>query len=121
MVSIDLRHPEELLESRAVLADSGVFYVSADSIYLASWHSVYEETGAALTYGTDTAEEEADAETLQDYTQILKFSYGDGAFLAKAEGRVPGRVSDSFSLDQKGEELRVVTTGHGIYPPESDG
>lgn len=110
MVSIDLKHPEELLESRAVLADSGVFYVSADSIYLASWHSVYEETGAALTYGTDTAEEEADAETLQDYTQILKFSYGDGAFLAKAEGRVPGRVSDSFSLDQKGEELRVVTT-----------
>ena len=71
MVSIDLKHPEELLESRAVLADSGVFYVSADSIYLASWHSVYEETGAALTYGTDTAEEEADAETLQDYTCLL--------------------------------------------------
>lgn len=111
MASVDLSEPEKLLDSRAVLADSSVFYVSQDSIYLASWHSVYEETGAVITYGSDTAEEEdSGAETVRDYTQILRFSYEDGRFLARAEGRVPGRIQDSFHLDQSGAYLRAVTT-----------
>lgn len=126
MISIDLKQPQEILDSRAVLADSGVFYVSRDNIYLASWYSIYED-GVQIVYGGDgqnssqagdgqaeqegqSAEISYETDTLQDYTQLLRFSYENGRFLAKAEGSVPGRISDSFHLDQNSGYLRAVTT-----------
>lgn len=114
MVSIDLSSPEQLVDSRSVLASDGIFYVSADSMYLASWHSVYDE-GISAFYG-DTAETEkegrsvSEEETVCDQTQILCFSFKNGKFLAQAEGSVPGRIMDSFCLDQSGAYLRAVTT-----------
>ena len=97
MVSIDLAEPLKLLDSRAVLADNGLFYVSGDSIYLAEYHSVYERV-------------EESGQAAEDSTSILRFSYLNGRFYTQAEGSVPGRIDDSFSIDQKGNYLRVVTT-----------
>lgn len=114
MVSIDLSRPEELLNCRAALADSGMFYVSQENIYLASWHSIYEdEVSVIYGHANETQLEgvtASDAGTVRDYTEILRFSYGNGRFLAKAQGRVPGRLCDSFSLDESGGYLRAVTT-----------
>lgn len=118
MVSVDLSQPEELKSSRAALADEGLFYVSGENIYLASGHSAYED-GEVLYQ--ETAEKEAQpqedadggdvkGEVVSDWTQILRFSYGNGRFFAKAEGRIPGSIPDGFCLDQSGEFLRAVTT-----------
>lgn len=114
MVSIDLGRPEELLDSRAMLASDGTFYVSGDSIYLASWHSIYED-GASILYGQPEGSRAegvtaSEAGTAQDYTQLYRFSYEKGRFLAKAEGRIPGRIEGQFSLNQSGEYLQAVTT-----------
>ncbi len=114
MVSIDLSSPARLSDSRSVLASNGIFYVSTDSIYLASWHSVYDEEVPVFYGDTGEAEKEgrrvSEEETVWDHTQILSFAFEDGKFLARAEGRVPGRVMDSFCLDQDGTYLRAVTT-----------
>ena len=114
MVSIDLGRPEELLDSRAMLASDGTFYVSGDSIYLASWHSIYED-GASILYGQPEGTRAEgvtalEAGTAQDHTQLYRFSYEKGRFLARAEGRIPGRIEGQFSLNQSGEYLQAVTT-----------
>lgn len=114
MVSIDLSRPEEILESRAVMADSGMLYVSRENIYLSSWHSIYEDQ-VSVVYGNDQEMQQegmtvSNAGTVRDYTEILRFSYDSGRFLAKAQGRFPGRLLDSFSLNESGGYLRAAAT-----------
>lgn len=97
LLSIDLRSPSVLLDSRAVLAGTGIYYVSQENIYVAQYQSVYEESSPSSAIATDK-------------TKILRFAYGKGKFYAQAKGEVPGRVNDSFSLDEYDGCLRVVTT-----------
>lgn len=106
LVSIDLRSPSVLLDSRAVLAGTGTYYVSQENIYVAQYQSVYEESSPFSAIATDK-------------TEILRFAYRKGKFYAQARGEVPGRVNDSFSMDEYEGFLRVVTTelsrSNGLY------
>lgn len=97
LVSIDLSDPSSFADSRAVLAGSGTYYVSAGNIYVAWYQSVYrmEPSGEG---------------SIQDATQLLRFSYRKGRFYPQAEGRVPGNVESSFSMDEYGENLRIAVT-----------
>ncbi len=97
LVSIDLSNPTAFADTRAVLAGSGTYYVSPQNIYMTHYQSVYEE--------------ELQREGLvKDRTQILRFSYTNGRFYAQAEGEVPGRIENSFSMDEYEGNLRTAVT-----------
>lgn len=97
LVSLDLSDPTAFVDSRAILSGSGTYYVSPKNIYIAEYQSVYQQ--------------EPKSEGLhQDKTKILRFSYLKGRFYAQAEGEVPGRVDNSFSMDEYEGDLRIATT-----------
>jgi len=97
LVSIDLKNPVSFADNRAVLMGDGIYYVSRKNIYMTQYHSIY--AGSPKTEGTVT-----------DSTKIMKFAYRDGKFYAQASGEIPGRLNDSFSLDEYNGYLRAVTT-----------
>ena len=97
LVSVDLSDPSSILDSRAVVGGFDTYYVSAHNIYMVRYHSVYE------------AEPKA-AGRVQDRTALLKFSYRKGRFYAQAQGEIPGRVEDRFSMDEYGGNLRLAVT-----------
>lgn len=97
LVAVDLSKPDTLSDSRAVVAGSGTYYMSLHNLYIARYQSVYE-----------TEPERSGA--VQDRTRILRFSYGNGRFHARAEGEVPGRVENSFSMDEYRGNLRMAVT-----------
>ncbi|MCI8599157.1 MAG: hypothetical protein HFJ10_12085 [Lachnospiraceae bacterium] len=97
LVSIDLKEPLKIADSRAILSGSGIYYVSEKNIYVAWYQSVYDYP-------------EKQEGKVKDKTKLLRFSYGKGEFYAQGSGEIPGRLNDSFSLDEYGENLRAVTT-----------
>ncbi|MCI8556431.1 MAG: hypothetical protein HFI19_01445 [Lachnospiraceae bacterium] len=97
LVSIDLSNPTVFVDSRAVLAGSGTYYVSQNNIYMSHYQSVYE------------IEPESEG-TVYDSTKLLRFSYLKGHFYAQAEGEIPGRVESSFSMDEYQGKLRIAAT-----------
>lgn len=97
IVSVDLQEPTKLKDSRAVLSDSGIYYMSQRNLYLTSYESVW----------TMQPEEEG---SFMDKTQILRFTYLNGMIYAQAEGEVPGNLESSFSMDEYNGNLRVVST-----------
>ena len=97
VVSIDLQNPTEIKDSRAVLSDSGVYYMSTRNLYLTSYQSVWAQV----------PEEEG---LFTENTRIVKFTYLNGTIYAQAEGTVPGELDSSFSLDEYNGNLRAVST-----------
>lgn len=97
LVSIDLSDPSSFADSRAVLAGSGTYYVSTENIYVAWYQSVWQIE--PLKEGS-----------VQDTTHLLRFSYRNGRFYARAEGAVPGNVESSFSMDEYEGNLRIAVT-----------
>ncbi len=97
VVSVDLQEPAKLKDSRAVLSDSGHYYMSQKNLYVASYESVWEM-------------EPAQEGRFSDQTRLLRFAYSKGRIYAQAEGKVPGRLDSSFSLDEYRGNLRAVST-----------
>lgn len=95
LVSIDLADPSSFFQTLGVIAGGDLFYVSQNNIYVTDYHSPYgrQEEG-----------------TNSDSTSILRFSYDKGKFYLRARGEVPGRLNDSFSLDEYNGYLRIVST-----------
>lgn len=96
-VSIDLSKPDSVADSRAILFGSGIYYMSRKNIYVTDYEPVY---------GSEPEHEG----TVTDRTKILRFSFVRGKFYAQAEGEIPGRLNDNFSLDEHSGCLRAVTT-----------
>lgn len=97
LVSIDLANPTDFVDTRAILSGTGTYYVSPKNIYVAHYQSVYEE-------------EPQKEGPIMDSTKLLRFSYLKGHFYAQAEGEVPGRVDNSFSMDEYEGNLRIALT-----------
>lgn len=97
LVSIDLSDPSSFADSRAVLAGSGTYYVSTENIYVAWYRPVWQK-------------EPTEEGSVQDTTGLLRFSYRNGRFYARAEGEVPGNVESSFSMDEYEGNLRIAVT-----------
>ena len=87
--AVDIAHPDELTDSKAVFAYGGQLYVSGSNIY---W------------YTEDWSEETT--------TTIRRIAYKDGRLRAEAVGEVAGHIEDSFSIDEYNGYLRVVTTSY---------
>lgn len=93
LASIDLKNPTQFTETTAIVTDSDMYYVSSDNIYIADSLGFEEGTGRRT-----------------NRISLLRFSYENGHFALQAEGKVPGSLESSFSMDEYEGNLRMVTT-----------
>lgn len=93
LTSVDLKNPTKFMDTIAVVTDSDMYYVSSDNIYIADSLPLEKEAGKKT-----------------DQISLLRFSYKDGTFALQAEGKVPGSLESSFSMDEYEGNLRMVTT-----------
>ena len=93
LMSIDLANPTKIADTTAVVTDSDMYYVSSENIYIA------DSIGFEKTVGRQT-----------NQISLLRFGYDKGKFYLQAEGRVPGSLESSFSMDEYEGNLRMVTT-----------
>lgn len=92
-VSVDLRNPTEFVQTMGVISEGELYYVSADSIYVANMVAAEAKEGWN-----------------SDRTSLIRFSYGEGKFILRAKGEIKGQLDSSFSLDEYDDHLRAVTT-----------
>lgn len=88
ITGLSLEDSTDFTASKAVLADSGTYYVSPDYIYFAH-------------------------QALNGETEWIRFAYTDGQLTAKGELTLDGTILNQFSMDEYEGYLRVaVTTSH---------
>ena len=93
LTSIDMKNPTDFVDTTAIITDSDLYYVSSDNIYIA------DSLGFQKNVGKQT-----------NQISLLRFSYEKGYFALQAEGKVPGSLESSFSMDEYEGNLRMVTT-----------
>lgn len=93
--SFALNAPEKETDSVAVLGGSGQCYVSGKNIYVTE--GIYESS-----------------ETVTQ-TSVRRISYSGGDLAVQAQTKVDGTLHDSFSIDEYGGYLRLVTTVEPVY------
>ena len=89
--SFSLDDPSEKTDSKAVFGGDGMYYVSAENIYITE--SYYESDDSDVTW-----------------TAIRKVAYDDGILEGTGQTKVNGTLDDSFSIDEYNGYLRLVTT-----------
>ena len=89
ITSVDLNHPGETKDSKAIFSKGGQAYVSNENIY-------FYETQWGYPKG--------------DTTTVRKVAYKNGELKAIAQGKFDGYLKDSFCIDEYEGNLRVVTT-----------
>lgn len=89
ITAVNLEHPSEVTDSKALFSKGGDVYVSNENIYF------YE---TEWRYSSN------------DVTTVRKVSYKNGMLTAEAQGQFEGYLNDSFSIDEYKGYLRVVTT-----------
>lgn len=89
--SVNMKSPDEAVQSKAIYSGGNNFYVSLENIYIGNQSCDYK----AEQY---------------DYTELLKFSYTEGKIRFRAHGNVDGYLNDQFSMDEYEGNLRLVTT-----------
>ena len=84
----DIRDPENVISSKAIVSGAQDFYMSSDSLYIcnSNWKNG------------------------KSSTEILRFACSDGQITAGAVCELPGYLNDTFSLDEYEGYLRVVLT-----------
>lgn len=92
VTAVNLEHPSEITDSKALFSKGGDVYVSNENIYF------YE---TEWRYSSN------------DVTTVRKVSYRNGMLTAEAQGQFEGYLNDSFSIDEYKGYLRVVTTEGG--------
>ena len=99
ITSINLNEPTKIVDKKAILEDSSDFYVTTESIYIRKEH-----------WGRNG-----------DSTSIAKFSFKDGMIKGESAGVVPGRITDTFAINEYKDTLRVLTTvwGNGFRDLEN--
>jgi len=109
----------EVSAAKSMLGCGSTLYMNGDSIYLANSH--YQETKSEPR--TESVY------TVVDYryewvTELYRFDVADGVELA-AEGIIPGRLNNQFSMDAYEGNLRLVSTTGGyrytVYTDEAMG
>lgn len=88
VTAVSLEHPSEISDSRAIFTNGGELYVSDKNIY-------YYET---------------DYSGKKEKTKIRKIGYQDGRFAKAVSGSIDGYINDTFSIDEYGGYLRIVST-----------
>ena len=96
IVAIDVQDPEsEITHETYLMGSSSTLYVSMENIYLTASGWVQDEVS-----GWET-------------TKIFKINVDEESITYIAEGMVPGRVLNQFSMDEHDGHFRIATTnGH---------
>lgn len=98
ITSMDINHPDEILDYVMIVNNSANVYVSTEAVYL--YHTEYEQNVI---------------------TEIAKFSIRDGIIDAVSATSVNGRVTDTFAVNEKDGMLRILTNeyangqGNSLY------
>jgi uncharacterized secreted protein with C-terminal beta-propeller domain len=93
VIAINVQNPKEWINHETYLLSSArTLYVSQDNIYLTS------------PWWLQNGGEESEA------TKIYKIKVKDGGMELVAEGSVPGRLLNQFSMDEYDNHLRIATT-----------
>jgi uncharacterized secreted protein with C-terminal beta-propeller domain len=107
----------DYVSKKSILGDGSTVYASIDNIYI-----------MINKYGEDTVEtKQARTTTSQNNTTITRVAIYDGKVSVEATAAIPGSILNQFSVDEKDDILRVVTT-HSIdtyteykeKPPQKD-
>lgn len=88
ITAVNLEHPSEITDSRAIFTNGGELYVSNHNIYY---------------YETDYSQN-------VEKTKIRKIGYKDGKFTEAKAGSIKGYINDSFSIDEYNGYLRIAAT-----------
>jgi uncharacterized secreted protein with C-terminal beta-propeller domain len=93
IVAMNVQDPDEEITSETyLLGSSSTIYASLDHIYLTNLDWVSNRVGG------------------WEATTVYKFRVDEEAIYLVAEGTVPGRVLNQFSMDERGEFFRIATT-----------
>ena len=93
IVALNVQDPgEEITSETYLMGSSSTIYASLDNIYLTNLDWVYNVDG-----GWET-------------TTVYKLRVDEGEIHLVAEGTVPGRVLNQFSMDERGDYFRIATT-----------
>lgn len=90
--AVDMKAPDQVTDSRAILSQGGDMYVSSANIYY--YEYVWEDAQSGK----------------KDETSLRRIGYKDGTFGDGAKTTLNGMIHDSFSIDEYKEHLRVVLT-----------
>jgi len=111
VVSLNLE-TNEVAEKSFLLGSSETMYVSKNAIFLAAVHYPYYPM--PLRNG-----EPSSAESNQQTTIIHKISINTGNVTYIAQGEVPGRILNQFSMDEYNGYFRIATTVDAIWNSET--
>lgn len=106
VAALDLSHAAGEFKPQAFLGSGNLVYVSESSLYVASsswfWRPLLAVVVKGKAAGTD-----------QETVTLSRFQLKGTAVQFAAQGVVPGRVLNSFSMDERGGVFRIATT---TYP-----
>lgn len=86
--SVQQNEPQKAADKKVILSGCELYYVSQNHIFVCS----------------------TDWNSSSTHTQIISFAMKSGTLTPQAAGSVRGSLNDSFSLDEYGTYLRVVST-----------
>ncbi len=94
MASVNMEHPDEFADSKALVTSADKFYVSSKNIYIADTQYMdYDKEGRNT-----------------DSTRLYRYAYKDGRMYKEAEGIVEGTLRDDMAMNEYQDHLRLVTT-----------
>ena len=111
VISLNLE-TNEIAEKSFLLGSSETMYVSKNAIFLTAVH--YPYYAMPLRNG-----ETSSAESNQQTTIIHKISINTGNVTYIAQGEVPGRIQNQFSMDEYNGYFRIATTVDAIWNSET--
>ena len=103
MTVIELASQKVLSKTSAVLGTGNEVYCTNENLYILS--QTYKkaddtkEDYRIVTFGSTNV-----------FTEIYRFTYQNGIITADGKGEVEGRILNQFSIDEKGEYIRIATT-----------
>jgi len=126
---IDAMGSGDFISLKAVYGDVGTVYASHDAVYLVRMASEeLKEPGGTLPPPSGSDEPGIDYVQYTNWSETLlaKMTIAEGRVEPKAQAKVPGYMTDKFSLDEYHGALRLMTTvdlnvwygfidPHGIY------
>lgn len=106
VAALDLGSATGEFRTQAFLGGGNVVYASANNLYVAasSWFWRPQLTMAAAA--------KTKADTEQETVTLFRFRLAGTAVQFAAQGVVPGRVLNSFSMDERGGVFRIATTSY---------
>ncbi len=103
MTVIELDSQKAISKTSAVLGSGHEVYCTNENLYILS--QTYKKTDdikedyRIVTFGSTNV-----------FTEIYRFTYQNGIITADGKGEVAGRILNQFSIDEKGDYIRIATT-----------